>query len=166
MQYFQLSCVESGFSRVPLWSMTKLKRLSYKVPGVFTVAVALQKVPSGGKSWMKGILAWFWSFIYPSIHFVVLLFHQILSSAYSSSLCQDLCSQGESETKFKNSRKLPSGGKQMQSIIIDYYYRVILLASMGAYGGKHNGAGGLGKASRILKLGFEGRLAIFWANKL
>lgn len=85
---------------------------------------------------------------------------------HSSSLCQDLCSQGESETKFKNSRKLPSGGKQMKSIIIDYYYRVILLASMGAYGGKHNCAGGLGKASRILKLGFEGRLAIFWANKL
>lgn len=30
--------------------MTKLKRLSYKMPGVFTVAVALQKVPSSGKS--------------------------------------------------------------------------------------------------------------------
>lgn len=27
-------------------------------------------------------------------------------------------------------------------------------------------SGGLGKASRMLKLGFEGRLGVLWANKL
>jgi len=60
----------------------------------------------------------------------------------------------------------PLVGSKIHSTIIEYYYRVIPLESMGAYGRKHNCAGGLGKASRILKLGFEGRLGIFWANKV
>lgn len=159
MQYFQIFCVKGYLPRVPLWSMAKLKGLSFKVSGIFPV-VAFQKALSCRNNvWIKGMGACFPSCIYSFIHLIIsfsIVFYWACTHIFVS-----ICVHKMNETKLKEITLWWEGKCTPWSLSTPI---VVSLESMGTCGNRSLTV--LGKASRIMKLGFKGWLGVCWAYKL